>query len=53
MGNVKYFLGIEIARSDNGLILSQGKYINDMIKDVGLNNAKATPSPLSHGTNLS
>ncbi|KAK6131783.1 hypothetical protein DH2020_034479 [Rehmannia glutinosa] len=32
----KYFLGVEIARSEQGTYLNQRKYILDILKDVGL-----------------
>lgn len=42
MGHACYFLGIEIARSSDGLFLSQYKYILDMLHDMGLSAAKTT-----------
>jgi Reverse transcriptase (RNA-dependent DNA polymerase) len=33
--NLKYFLGIEIARSHKGLFLSQRKYVLDLLKETG------------------
>jgi Reverse transcriptase (RNA-dependent DNA polymerase) len=35
LGNLKYFLGIEIARSNKGLFLSQRKYVLDLLKETG------------------
>ncbi|WCJ43066.1 Retrovirus-related Pol polyprotein from transposon RE1 [Euphorbia peplus] len=52
LGNVKYFLGIEIARSPAGIILSQTKYITDIIKDAGLTNATPVSSPFLSGMDL-
>lgn len=52
LGSVKYFLGIEIARSNQGMILTQRKYILDMINDASLSNAKTAPSPFAAGTNI-
>lgn len=52
LGPVKYFLGIEIAISEQGMILTQGKYIIYMIKDAGLTNAMIASSPFSAGINL-
>ncbi|GAA0169799.1 hypothetical protein LIER_40832 [Lithospermum erythrorhizon] len=31
-----YFLGIEIARSSEGMYLSQQKYVKDIIKDLNM-----------------
>ncbi|GKD16384.1 putative RNA-directed DNA polymerase, partial [Tanacetum coccineum] len=35
LGVLKYFLGIEVARTPEGLVLSQRKYIMDILKDCG------------------
>lgn len=35
LGKLKYFLGIEVARNQEGVFLSQRKYILDIITDVG------------------
>jgi Reverse transcriptase (RNA-dependent DNA polymerase)/Integrase core domain/gag-polypeptide of LTR copia-type/GAG-pre-integrase domain len=35
LGNLKYFLGIEIARSNKGLFLSQRKYVLELLKETG------------------
>jgi histone deacetylase 1/2 len=32
LGEVHYFLGIEVKKSSDGLVLSQGKYAEDVIK---------------------
>lgn len=34
LGPVKYFLGLEIARSTDGMFISQQKYINDLLNDA-------------------
>ncbi|GAA0150795.1 hypothetical protein LIER_09654 [Lithospermum erythrorhizon] len=47
LGVARYFLGIEIARSDAGLFLSQRKYVLDIIKDSKLDNAPSVATPLT------
>lgn len=35
-GGLKYFLGIEVAKSKQGIFLSQQKYILDLLAEVGM-----------------
>ncbi|CAL1381347.1 unnamed protein product [Linum trigynum] len=35
-GTLKYFLGIEVARSPRGIVLNQRKYVLDILTDTGL-----------------
>ena len=34
IGELSYFLGLQIKQLKNGIFVSQGKYIKDMIKNV-------------------
>jgi len=43
---MRYFLGIEVARSSAGTLLNQRKYLLDILKDVGLTACKPTTFPL-------
>ncbi|KAL2224900.1 UNVERIFIED_CONTAM: hypothetical protein Sindi_3035400, partial [Sesamum indicum] len=49
----KYILGLELAHSDDGLVVTQHKYAQDIIKDVGMSKAKHTTIPLAPGLKLS
>ncbi|KAK4400359.1 Retrovirus-related Pol polyprotein from transposon RE2 [Sesamum angolense] len=49
LGPAKYFLGLELARSPQGLIATQNKYALDIIKDVGLLQGKSVTTPLPPG----
>ncbi|XP_056688696.1 uncharacterized mitochondrial protein AtMg00810-like, partial [Spinacia oleracea] len=53
LGLLAYFLGIEIHRTDNGIFLSQRKYIQDILTDAGLEECTPAPAPLSCGLKLS
>ena len=46
VGRMKYFLGIEVAYSKNGIILSQQKYILDLLTDTGFINCQPAETPI-------
>ncbi|GAA0154450.1 transmembrane signal receptor [Lithospermum erythrorhizon] len=43
----KYLLGLEIMRSEQGMFISQRKYITDIIKDLKMEDAKIVLTPLA------
>ncbi|KAL2252320.1 UNVERIFIED_CONTAM: Retrovirus-related Pol polyprotein from transposon RE1, partial [Sesamum indicum] len=49
LGNAKYFLGLELTRSAEELLVTQNKYALDIVKDAGLINGKHTTTPLPPG----
>ncbi|KAK4396920.1 Retrovirus-related Pol polyprotein from transposon RE2 [Sesamum angolense] len=49
LGVAKFFLGIEIARSPQGMALTQLKYTKDILVDTGMTNARAATTPLPTG----
>jgi len=53
LGDLHYFLGIEVKKHDNGLHLSQEKYATDLVKKAGLQGCKPSPTPLSSSEKLS
>lgn len=36
LGPLKYFIGIEVARTSKGIVLSQRKYTLDILKETGM-----------------
>ncbi|XP_019265948.1 PREDICTED: uncharacterized protein LOC109243467 [Nicotiana attenuata] len=45
LGELKYFLGIEVLRSKTGILLKQRKYILELISELGLSGAKPASTP--------
>jgi hypothetical protein len=46
LGQLRYFLGIEIARSPKGIILSQQKYVLDLLKDTCMILCRPSSTPI-------
>ena len=53
LGELHYFLGIEVKQHKDGLHLSQEKYATDLVRKAGLQGCKPTPTPLSSTEKLS
>jgi histone deacetylase 1/2 len=53
LGDLHYFLGIEVKKVHNGIILSQEKYINDLLRRVNMQICKTVDTPLSVSDKLS
>jgi hypothetical protein len=52
LGSLKYFLGIEVARSKHGIFISQRKYIFDLLKEARMLGCKATDNPVEVNVKL-
>lgn len=53
LGDLKYFLGLEIARSREGIHVCQRKYALDILHECGLLGSKPASTPMTKGTCLS
>jgi histone deacetylase 1/2 len=53
LGDLHYFLGIEVKRDEQGITLSQGKYARDILSRVGMTHCKSSPTPLPAAEKLS
>ncbi|KAH1134015.1 hypothetical protein GYH30_012429 [Glycine max] len=52
LGNLKYFLGLEIARSSSGIHLCQRKYALDILSDSGMLGCRPNATPMDYSTKL-
>ncbi|XP_021735713.1 uncharacterized protein LOC110702318 [Chenopodium quinoa] len=46
MGELRYFLGIEVDRSEQGMFLSQRKYITDILEEYDMMNVRPLKLPM-------
>ncbi|XP_019267100.1 PREDICTED: uncharacterized protein LOC109244458 [Nicotiana attenuata] len=52
MGELTFFLGLQIKQSPKGIFISQTKYTKELIKKFGMENSKAIRTPMSPTTVL-
>ncbi|WMV48782.1 hypothetical protein MTR67_042167 [Solanum verrucosum] len=52
LGKLKYFLGIEVAHSKQGIFISQQKYVLDLLKETGKLGCKPVATPIEYNHRL-
>ena len=52
LGKLKYFLGIEVAQSNSGVVISQRKYTLDILADTGILDCKPVDTPMDPNVKL-
>jgi spore maturation protein CgeB len=52
IGELSYLLSFQIKQIKNSTFVSQGKYIKDMLKKFGMDDAKAISTPMGTNRNL-
>ena len=50
---LKFFIGLKLARSDKGIVLCQRKYASKVFNDVGLSGHKPVKTPMEENFRLS
>lgn len=53
LGNLRYFLGVEVTASPTGLVLSQTKYVKDLFQRAHMDGARSISTPMVSGLQLS
>ena len=49
LGQLHYFLGMEVARSKRGISVSQRKYVLDLLAETGMLGGKPSDTPIDVG----
>nr|GEY00738.1 copia protein [Tanacetum cinerariifolium] len=52
MGELNFFLGLQIKQMEDGIFFNQSKYIKEMLKKFGLEDSKPIKTPISFDTKL-
>ena len=52
LGSLRYFLGMEVARSEKGISVSQRKYTLDLLKETGMLGCKPVDTPMDANVKL-
>jgi Reverse transcriptase (RNA-dependent DNA polymerase) len=53
LGHLRYFFGIEVARWPKGIVLSQRKYVLDLLKEICMLGCKPVSTPIDQKSKLS
>ena len=52
LGELRYFLGIEFARSKKGILMNERRYALELVAECGLSGGKVTTTPLEQNQKL-
>ena len=53
VGELSFFLGLQIKQCEKGIFLSQTKYAHNILKKIGMNSSKHSNTPISTSVKLS
>ena len=46
LGTLRYFLGMEVARSKKWIVVSRRKYVLDLLKETGMSGCRPANTPI-------
>nr|GEX72613.1 hypothetical protein [Tanacetum cinerariifolium] len=46
MGELTFFLGLQVTQKDDGIFMSQDKYVDEILKNFGFSTVKTTSTPM-------
>ncbi|CAM8941894.1 unnamed protein product [Rhodiola kirilowii] len=52
VGELKYFLGLQVAQGEDGTRIHQQKYVREILKKIGMDSAKTCATPMSPNDSL-
>jgi transposase InsO family protein len=52
LGQLRYFLGIEVSRGPKGIFISQRKYVLDLLREVGMLGCRPASTPIEQNHRL-
>lgn len=52
LGSLKYFFDMEVARSRKSVVVSQRKYMMDLLKETGMSGCRPVETPFDPNQNL-
>ena len=52
LGSLRYFLGMEVAQSKKGIVVSQRKYVLDLLKETGMSGCRPADTPIGPNQKL-
>ena len=52
MGELTFFLGLQVSQRKDGIFISQTKYVKDLLKKFGMEDSSPAKTPMSTATKL-
>ncbi|GKE27844.1 putative ribonuclease H-like domain-containing protein [Tanacetum coccineum] len=52
MGELTFFLGLQVTQKDDGIFISQDKYVDEILKKFGFSTVKTTSTPMETSKSL-